>query len=104
MRRLSPKDASETCTVTFDFTADLGPNEILTGTPTVVVAQFLGPTDPNVLSMLNGLPVLSGNKVLQSVILGLNGNIYSLVAECSTSTGQKLMVGGLLPVLAAQLQ
>lgn len=104
MRTFSPKDPAETVVLTFNFAPDLIAGETLTGTPTIALVQYSGAADPALGSMLVCSPQLSGNNVLQTVTLGVNGANYAFTATCPTSTARTLSEGGILPAVFAYLQ
>jgi hypothetical protein len=104
MRTFNPKDPAEIVVLTFDFTADLGVGETLTGNPTVSINQYSGTADPGTSGMTSGAAQLSGALVLQKVGGGVSGNDYFWEATCATSTGRTLVIGGRLPVLSSYLQ
>lgn len=100
MKVFDTKDPSEIVTVTFDFTSELG-SETISGSPTVT-NEVAGGTDAAFASMLNGAPSASGgNKVLQSVKLGVHGVNYKLKALVNTSASRTLVLSAILPVRSA---
>ena len=95
-------DPDEERVLTFDFTLELLPNEVLQGTPVVKVTLSAG-TDPNPSNVLIAPPTFdqTGLLVLQPVgnLSALDGNDYAFEAICSTTAVDKtVVIRGLLPV------
>lgn len=94
------KDPAETQALAFDFSPDLG-TETLTAASQTSGIELLAGTDAAYASVLNGAPVISGTKVLQSVKLGVHNCDYRVWAKANTSGGRTLVVAGILPVRTA---
>ena len=56
------------------------------------------PADPGLAAMLSGTGVVNGKVVTQTVINGLNGNVYELKATVTTSLSKVFVESGILPV------
>jgi len=68
---------------TFDFSPVLGPTETINSAScTVIVKEG---TDPNPSSIKSGVPAISGSKVTQRILGGLDGVIYRLEMSATTS-------------------
>lgn len=94
-------DPAETQSLSFDFAPDLGTETLSAGTMTSGIALLAG-ADATPSGVLNGAPVISGSKVLQSVKpVGRAGNDYYAWAQATTSGGRVLRVAGILPVRTA---
>ena len=104
MRTFSPKDATETVLLTWDFTLDLPAGVTLTGTPSITLAVVSGVQDSNIGTMTVGSPQLSGNQVLQLITAGISGNSYSAVAKCNASDGEVFAIGGTIAITPAWRQ
>lgn len=90
--RFDDKEPGGEVTVEFDFGVDV---DAVTS-PSVTIAVFSG-ADPDVASMLIGVPSVIGAKVLQRIGAGLHGVDYSL--ECfADTTGGRLSIDAILPV------
>lgn len=91
------KDYEEVRPVTFDFTADLGAESILTAT---VSAGTIAGSDSNPSAIITGGSTISGPKVIQSIGQGLIGVDYLLRCKITTSGGRTLVLSGSLKMLA----
>jgi hypothetical protein len=91
---MSNKDPAETVTVTFDFTAITS----APSSPSVTVNWVAGTADSNPSAMLSGSPVVSGAKVLQQVIGGVDGATYGLRCEANAPDGSVYVAAGWIPV------
>ena len=100
---LGKKDPGETVTLTFDFSADLATGETLTGTPACAIALKSGVAAAEIGSMLQGAAQMDGPRVLQMCRGGMMGHQYDIHAACSTSSGRRLVVGAILPVVNAAM-
>jgi len=98
--RTQPGRPGQTLNLAFDFSSILGSTESLSGTPTCGIAVYTG-VDNSPNSLLSGSPTLSGNVVTQPVALTVasTGNIYYLVATCSTTSGEILSLPLFLAVV-----
>lgn len=97
---LPGKYVNERVVVTCDFAKRLGLGVALDDGTAVVTATVLTGTDPNPSAILSGVPSVSGSKVLQFVIGGVNGVTYKLVFQVDTdeATPQRLIEELDLPV------
>lgn len=73
---------------TFDYVEDLASGETIVSA-LWAIAVVTG-TDPAASSMLFGASSISGSKVTQMVINGLNNVRYLLTCQATTSNGQKI--------------
>lgn len=89
----SPKTPTEEEKFSFDFAGLLAVGETLTGTPTVTSHVIRG-TDPSPGSMISGTATISGTKVTQKIIGGVEGVIYCIKCQVDTSAAQKLELTG----------
>jgi hypothetical protein len=95
---LPPKRLGEIVTFNqFDFISQLGPNEVISFT-TATVTVYSG-TDPTPSNILNGLPLVNGTAVLQSVRGGVLGTIYEITVTAFTNAGQDLQLAGFLAII-----
>ena len=91
-----PKRVDEDWVVTFDFVQRLGPNETIS-TATYTATTFSG-TDASPGDIISGSATVTGSKVTQLIINGLDGVTYQLQCEITTSNSQRLDGIGLLSV------
>lgn len=96
IRTLGPKDPSESEVVTFDFTNKLR-GEALSSIVGVTISVENG-VDPSPNAMLSGAPVLSGAKVLQAIVGGVDGVNYYLRCQVQTTGNRTPVCGGVLAV------
>jgi hypothetical protein len=89
------KDPEEIVDPSFDFTKDLGAEQIQAGTPVVTIAVVSG-VDAGAAAMLQGAPTIVGNIVFQRLRDGLDKVDYKLRCKVTTSGGRKLVLA--LPV------
>lgn len=94
MKRFDRKDPSETVVLTFDFTGEAP----AVSAPTVTVTHESGDPDAAFASVLDGLPQVSGGKVLQRVKAGVAGADYLLRCMAGDGAGNVLVRAGLLMV------
>lgn len=98
MKQFSVKRPAETVTLNFRYTKDLASGEtLLPGTMVVTAATWKG-TDPSPAAILQGVPAVVGDRVLQQVTGGLDRVQYLVVAQVTTSAGNTLQLEGILPV------
>lgn len=88
-QQYSSKDPREIETFTLDFKHWLADSETIIGQTTAI--EVLSGTDPAVGTMLNGVPLVSGSQVLQSIQNGVDGTVYKYTVEITTSGGQTLV-------------
>lgn len=93
---LSAKDPDEIITVTFEFAA-LTAGPLSNALVTAEVAR--GPADPAVSAMANVSPTVSGTKILQRIINGVSGTVYSLHCRVDTPDGSRYIISDQLPVM-----
>lgn len=98
--QLPNKYASETVTVTFDFTADLASGETIS-TQAVSAATYSG-TDASPSSIISGSASASGAVVSQKITAGTTGVMYELTCSITTSAGQTLRQVGLMGVIPSE--
>jgi hypothetical protein len=83
---------------TFDFTPVMGSTEtISSATCTVEVKEG---TDPTPSAIKSGSPSISGFKVAQRILGGLDGVTYRLEMTATTSLGNVYTIVGDLPVIS----
>lgn len=92
---LDPKHVTEVDDIPFEFALALG-ETILSQTVTCTV--FRG-TDASPASLLNGLPSVAANLVVQRVQGGVADTVYLLLCRVTTSAGRVLVVAAYLPVV-----
>ena len=92
---LSSKDPGETITVTFDYTA------LTTSVtaPTVMCTMASGIVDASPSALLSGSPQISGAKVLQKIVGGLNGANYDLKCVATAADSSIYALADVLPVV-----
>lgn len=56
--------------------------------------------DVSVSAMLLGSAEIVGTSVQQWIVAGVDGAVYTLLFTLDTSLGKRLVVGGLIPVVA----
>lgn len=100
IQRLPDKRPSEIVTVTFKYARQLGAGVVLAPGASVAVAVRKG-ADPAPV-VIEGAPVVVGNDVLVRVVGGLDGVEYLLSCTADTSTGDRLVLEGVLPVALAR--
>lgn len=92
----SSKDPAEILVLAFNF-------EKITSaplTPVVTIARHAGEADPTPSAVLSGSPQISGAKVLQRVIGGIDGTDYVLTAQIDIADTSRFRLSGVLPVRA----
>ncbi len=91
---LSPKQAGETQTYQFDFSALLADGETIS-TQSVAASVYSG-TDASPSAIISGSASASGDIVSQKITAGTEGVIYELTCTITTSAGQTLQLSGYL--------
>lgn len=94
---LDPKDVAEIDVVPFNFTRAMTAGETIASA--VVTCTVSEGDDPTPQAMLLQAAQLSGKTVLQQVGGGVAGAVYLLRCEAVFSSGRKLALAGVLPVL-----
>ena len=94
---LPNKLASETKTITFDFTSLLAIGETIS-TQTCTATVYSG-VDASPSAIISGSASASGAIVSQKITAGTVGVIYSVACAITTSAGQTLKLVGFLAVL-----
>ncbi len=94
MSFFSSKDPSEIVTVAFDF-AQL---TVTPSNPNVVISVAKGEADPAVNAMLEGSPGVSGSRILQRVINGIDKNVYELKCSIDAPDGSHYVISAYLPI------
>lgn len=94
---LAPKLAGTTQNYEFDFTSLLADEETIS-TETVTASVYSG-TDAAPSTIINGAASESGGVVTQSIQDGIEGVIYELLAEVTTSESQTLQLTGYLAII-----
>jgi hypothetical protein len=92
-----PKDPAETITVAFNF-ADLTDTP---SSPDVVATRHAGTADASPSAILSGSPIVSGTKILQTIVGGTAGTDYLLRCQVSAPDGSVYVLAGVLPVRTA---
>ncbi len=97
---LPGKYVNERVVVSCDFAKRLAAGVGLAAGTATVTATVLTGADPSPSAILSGSPSISGTKVLQFVIAGLDGVTYKLVFTVDTdeATAQRLIEELDLPV------
>jgi hypothetical protein len=95
-RLIGPKDPAENEVVTFDFTNKMR-GEAVAGIVAVTIAVKDG-IDASPNAILSGAPTVSGFKVLQAVVGGIDGVNYYLRCQITTSGNRTPVCGGVLSV------
>ncbi|MGK2898119.1 MAG: phage fiber-tail adaptor protein [Burkholderiaceae bacterium] len=94
---LDAKDAAEIDVLTFNFALALASAETI-ASAAVTCAVHSG-TDATPGAMLLQAPQISGRNVLQQIGGGVIGAVYLLRCEALLSSGRKLALGAVLPVM-----
>lgn len=87
---ISPKYASESRILTFDFTALLGSGETLVSITSAPSAIVISGTDPNPGAIISGSSSLTSPYVYQMITGGIAGTIYQVAITVSTSENEVL--------------
>jgi len=96
MNTFTQKNPNENEVFSMDFVNNLALNESITSA-TATITLKSGVTDPDMNTMLVGVPVINGTIVSQSVQGGINGNYYYL--QLTANTPNQILVGrAILPV------
>jgi hypothetical protein len=91
------KDPMEIQALSFDFSPDLGTETLVAASQTSGIELVAG-TDATPSSVLNGVPIITGSLIVQSVKSGVANADYRIWAKANTSGGRTLVVAGILPV------
>ena len=96
-----PKDPAEVIVAAFDFSAEVGSAEQVTGAPLIEVALISG-IDPAPSAMRLGSPVLAdGAVVRQALSGGVAGCTYKIRCQVTLDSGRVLVLAATLPVRTA---
>lgn len=99
MSRFPNKFPSEKLVLTYDFTAELGGDEFLTGEVNVNITLLRG-VDANLGALRNGEPQVEAKRVLLPIKGGLNNCIYQVEVVAVTNNPRKVLaLAGELPVV-----
>ena len=93
---LPAKSPDATQNIVFDFTSMLAAGATIISAG--VTATVYSGTDASPSAIVNGSSVISSQKVTQSITAGVDGTIYDLECEVSTSDAQVLQLGAYLAV------
>lgn len=83
MYQFTPKRPNEQEVFGFDFTPQLSTGESIS--TATVTASVISGSDPSPQSIVSGAAVISKGKVSQKIIGGVDGEIYKLVCQVSTT-------------------
>lgn len=101
---LQPKYAGDKLSILFDFTGQIAafaPAETIASQ--VTTCTVYSGTDPSPSAVISGTGSIAGPLVRQDVTAGVEGVIYSLRAEATTSGSHILVLTALLAVYPAQV-
>lgn len=87
---VSPKYATESRILTFDFTNLLGPGESILSISTSPSATVISGNDPNPSDIISGSASLTSPQVYQMITGGIAGTIYQVAVTVTTSENEVL--------------
>jgi hypothetical protein len=91
------KDPAEAITVTFDVNQLLLHDETITGTPVVTATAITG-QDPSPADIISGAAIVSGKRIFQRIVGGVNHERYLLRCTLNTSDARTYAVAARLLV------